>query len=154
MRSKRIPIVVIISVVLIFAAGCATITTEKVEDLRTAPNGVRVYQPRVYLLVDQAAAQTTLVYAPDFSRAYDVKPMTVFAKQDFKIEIEEGQLKSLTSNQDTTSILNFITSGAQLGAKAAGVGVSSVIMKGTFGLDTGIWVLNDKGSFEKVPITK
>ena len=140
----------VMSVILVVGAGCATIVTEKVEDLNTRPNGVRVYQPRVYLLVDQGAGQTTLVYAPDFRRAYDVKPLTVFAKQDFKIEIEEGQLKALTSDQDTIAILNFFTSGAQLGAKAAGVGVSSVIIKGTFGLDTGIWVLNDKGSFEKL----
>lgn len=134
----------------IIIGGCATIVTEKA-DLSKKPKGVRVYPPKVYLMVDTVANQTTIAYLPDFKRAYDVKPLTVFAKQDFKIELDEGQLKSLTSNQDTTSILTFFQGAAQLAAKAAGAGVSAQIIKGTFGLPSGIYLLkNDGRTFDKI----
>jgi hypothetical protein len=115
--------------------------------LNKAPNGVRVYPPKVYLLVDTNEKKTTLAYLPDYSRAYDVKPLTVLAKQDFKIEVEEGQVKSLASNQDTTAFLTFMKEAATLAAKAAGAAVSSSVINGTFGLQSGIYWLNDQGVF-------
>ena len=127
-------------------SGCATIITNTA-DLTKAPNGVRVYPPKVYLLVDTNEKKTTLAYLPDYSRAYDVKPLTVLAKQDFKIEVEEGQVKSLASNQDTTAILTFMKEAATLAAKAAGAAVSSSVINGTFGLPSGIYCLNDQGVF-------
>ena len=139
-----------IFMISIAMGGCATVITEKA-DLSSEPNGVRIYPPKVYLMVDENAGstgkgQTTLAYLPDFGKAYDVKPLTIFSKQDFKIELDEGQLKSLTSNQDTTSILTFFQGAAQLAAKAAGVGVSAQIINGTFGLTSGIYVLEDDGT--------
>jgi hypothetical protein len=134
---------------LVVVMGCATIRTERA-NLAETPDGIRVYPPKVYLFVDKDAKETTVVYAPDFARAYDVKPLTVLAKQDFKIELEDGQVKVLTSNQDTTSILEFFKTAAQLGAKAAGVGVSAGSIKGSFGLESGIYVLNDGGWFQKL----
>ncbi|WP_161493784.1 hypothetical protein [Nitrosospira lacus] len=133
--------------------GCATIVTEKAE-LGSKPSGVRIYPPKVYLLVDTTANASTLVYAPDYQRAYDVKPLTILAKQDFKIETDEGQLKSLVSNQDTTAILTFFQSAGDLAAKAAGVAVSASTINGTFGLESGIYLLGDDGIFQKVAVKK
>ncbi|MDI1279425.1 hypothetical protein [Methylobacter sp.] len=134
-------------------SGCATVVTNDA-DLAKTPNGVRIYPPKVYLMVDTTEKKTTLAYLPDYSRAYDVKPLTILAKQDFKIEVEEGQLKSLASNQDTTAILSFVKEAATLAAKAAGVAVSSTVINGTFGLDSGIYQLSDEGVFVPVSVKK
>ena len=134
-------------------AGCATIVTHKAE-LDRAPKGVRVYPPQVCLLVDRSAnggeGATLIVYLPDFDRAYDVKPITVLAKQDFKIELDEGRLASLTSDQDTTAFLGFLKEAGQIAAKAAGVGVSAgAPIHGSFGFETGLHCLRDDGSFAR-----
>jgi hypothetical protein len=130
--------------------GCATITTQKA-DLAKDPDGVRVYPPRVCLLADEVEKRSVLAYLPDYRRAYDVKPITILAKQDFKIELDEGQLKALTSNQDTTAFLGFLKEAANLAARAGGVGVSSTVLNGTFGLKSGIYCLSDDGRFEETP---
>lgn len=132
-----------------WAAGCSTVITHQA-DLAQKPQGVRIYPPQVYLLVDAAERKSTLAYLPDFQRAYDVKPLTILAKQDFKVELDEGQLKSLTDNQDTAGFISLIKEGASTAAKAAGVAVSSTIINGTFGLSTGIYRLDDHGVFRRV----
>jgi len=130
-------------------AGCASVVTHKA-NLAEPPDGVRVYPPKVYLMVDTVEKKTTLAYLPDYGRAYDVKPVTILAKQDFKIELDEGQLKTLTSNQDTTTLLSFLKESAALAAKAAGAGVSSTVINGTFGLESGIYLLDDDGAFRRL----
>jgi hypothetical protein len=132
-------------------SACATIVTRDAK-LDRAPKGVRVYPPQVCLLVDKAANQgegaTIITYLPDLDRAYDVRPLTILAKQDFKIELDEGQLKTLTSNQDTTAFLAFMRDAAQLAAKAAGLGVSaSAPLKGSFGFTSGVHCLRHDGTF-------
>lgn len=132
-------------------ASCATIITEKA-NLAKEPKGVRIYPQIVYLAVDTQEKKSTLMYLPDSSRAYDIKPLTIFAKQDFKIEVEEGQLKSLTSNQDTTAFLSFLKEAAQMAAKAAGAPVSATVINGTFGLASGLYKLGDDGLFSQVTV--
>ena len=134
-------------------SGCATVVTKKA-NLNEAPKGVRIYPPKVYLLVDTGINKTTIAYLPDYSRAYDLKPLTIFAKQDVKIEADEGQLKTLTTNQDTTAMLTFLKEAAALAAKAAGYAVSSKVINGTFGLESGIYQLGDDGVFRKMTVTK
>lgn len=133
-------------VVIGLVSACAMIETNQAK-LSEKPDGVRVYPPKVYLFVGTNASWLT--YAPDFERAYDVKPITILAKQDFKIELGDGQLNSLTASQDTTAILTFLQSMGELGAKAAGVGVSSQQFDSTFGLNEGIWAMDDMGVFRK-----
>ena len=140
---------IFLGVICGLACGCATILTEKA-DLTQTPAGIRVYPPKVYLLVDTEERRTTLAYLPDYTRAYDVKPLTFLAQQDFKIEVDEGQIKALTSNQDTTAFLTFLKEGATLAAKAAGVAVSSTVINGTFGLPSGIYRLDDDGIFRPI----
>ncbi len=127
-------------------SGCATLVTRKA-DLAAAPAGVRVYPPKVYLLVDAAERKSTLAFLPDYTRAYDVLPFSFLAKQDFKIEFDEGQLKALAANQDTTALVSLLKEGASLAAQAAGVGASSATIAGTFGLPSGIYILDDDGTF-------
>ncbi len=137
--------VLLLGLVLSFSlTGCSTFATKKA-DLSQAPDGVRIYPPRVCLFVDETEKRSTLAYLPDYRRAYDIKPITVVAKQDFKVELEEGQLKVLTSNQDTTALLTFIKEAGTLAAKAAGVGVSAQVLNGTFGFKSGIYCMNDEG---------
>ena len=126
--------------------GCAMVVT-KPADLAREPDGVRVYPPKVCLLVDAGANNTVIAYFPDPARAYDVKPVTVLARHEFKIEVEEGRLTSLTSNQDTTFFLSLLRE-ARLAAKAAGLGVSaSAPLKGTFGFPDGVHCMRDDGTF-------
>ena len=143
-------IIAIIGIIIFGATACSTIRTTAVTDLNSTPNGIRVYPPRVLLMVHTTAKKSRLVYAPDLSRAYDIKPLTVLAKQDFKIELDEGQVKTLTANQDTTAFLTFLQGAAELASKAAGVAVSSTSIEGTFGLKDGIYVMKNDGSFERV----
>ena len=133
--------------------GCSTIVTHRA-DLNSAPKGVRVYPPKVYLLVDAKENETTLAYLPDYSQAYDIKPVTVLAKQDFKIELDDGQVKSFAANQDTVAILTFVKDSAALAVKAAGVAAAAPVIKGTFGLESGIYRLDNDGVFRKMTENK
>jgi hypothetical protein len=129
--------------------GCAAIKTSKA-DLNQAPRGVRVYPPAIYLFVDKAHGSQYVV-APDYSRAYDVKPLTVFTKQEFGVELNDGILGKYSGNQDTTGPLSFLQRGAELGARAGGVSVSQVNLPGSFGYADGIYKLNpDTGRFERI----
>lgn len=146
---KRVITINILCIISILFFGCATIVTKKA-DLAKKPKGIRIYPPSVYLFVDEAEKKSTLAYAPDYKRAYDIKPVTIFANQQFNVEIEEGQLKKLALNQDTTAILTFLQGAAELGAKAAGVGVSSKTINGTFGLKSGVYRMDDNGVFHNI----
>jgi len=128
-------------------AGCATIVTREA-DLARAPEGIRVYPPKVCLLVDTGANATVIATFPDLARAYDVKPLTILARQDWKLELEGGQLTALAANQDTSAFPRFLTEAAQVAAGAAGAGVSaSGALEGTFGFDDGVHCMRDDGSF-------
>jgi hypothetical protein len=147
----RIHRILLMSVLASSLGACATFTTDKA-DLDKEPNGVRIYAPKVYLMVDESQHRTTIALLPDYTRAYDVRPWTILSKQDFKIELEDGQLKTLTENADTTAILKFITDAAQLGAKAAGLPVSNSIVTGTFGLPSGVYTVTDDGNLKQVKV--
>jgi hypothetical protein len=150
MMANRLVATGLVSWICLTGASCTTVTTRKA-DLDQPPSGVRIYAPRVYFAVDTTKQETTVLVLPDFQRVYDLKPVTVFAKQDFKVELDEGILKTLTANQDTTGILSLFKEGATLGAKAAGVSVSAQTIRGTLGLPTGLYVLTDNGKLAPVP---
>ena len=95
--------------VSIFLSGCAYVHTEKA-DLNSAPNGVRVFPSKLFIAVDQQKGQSTIFYGPDMAKAYDIKPMTIFAKNDFQVDVEDGQIKSMKSDQDSSGFLTFFQS--------------------------------------------
>lgn len=141
-------IVICLVTALVAAGGCATIHTSDVSDLNSKPKGVRVYAPRTYFMVDSTVtpAQTLVLTLPDPCRAYDVRPITIFAKQDFTVELsDDSTLSKLTANQDTTAFLTFAKDAAQVAAKAAGMPVSQGVVNGTFGLADGVYRFDDAG---------
>ena len=134
--------------------SCATITTKAVKksDLESSPDGLRVYAPKVYIFVDAQQHKSTIVNLPDYSRAYDVKPLTIFAKQDFNIQMDVGQITQVTSNQDTTAFLTFLKEAAQIGLKAGGLPAALTTVDGDFGLPSGVYSLTDDGKWQRAPI--
>lgn len=130
--------------------GCAYVETNRA-DPGGIPNGVRVYPTRLYIAVDEARNMTRIFTGPDMRRAYDIRPVSIFAKHDFQLDITDGQISQMRSNQDSTAFLTFIRETAALAAKAAGLPVSSENIEGTFGLRTGLYTLSDSGSIERVP---
>jgi hypothetical protein len=132
--------------------SCSTITTHAVSksELDSAPKGVRVYAPKIYLFVDKEQHKSTIVNLPDYDRVYDVKPLTILSKQDFNIKMEVGQVSDLTSNQDTTAFLSFLKEAAQMAVKAGGLPAALSTVDGNFGLDSGIYTLTDEGTWKKI----
>ena len=136
-----------VALAVIGAAGCATLVTREA-DLAKAPDGIRVYPPKICLLVDGGANATVIASFPDVARAYDVRPLTVFARQDLKLELDAGQLTAFSASQDTQAFPRFLTEAAQVAAGAAGAGISaSGAFEGTFGFDDGVHCMRDDGSF-------
>jgi hypothetical protein len=127
------------------SAGCAMVKVYPASP-GDKPKGARVYPPKVYLMVDENVSE--LVTLPDLCRPYDLAPLTIVAKQDFKVEVSEGQLEAFTANQDTTAFPSFLSDAAELAAKSAGAGVSSKKLAGNFGLAEGIYEFADDGTLK------
>jgi hypothetical protein len=147
--NHRIPAGLAVLLLACVIASCATLRTYRA-DLSDKPRGVRIYPPKVYLLVDTDKERSHLIYLPDFERAYDVLPVAVLAEHQFAVEVDGGLLRSLTSKQDPTAFLTFVKEAATVGAGAAGVPVSKETFEGTFGLASGIYILTDDGKFEPI----
>ena len=146
MRNSKTKLVL---VALLGLSACATVHTQWARDSSDPPDGVRVYPPKVYLMVDTKAQQSTIALLPDYENAYDIKPVAIFAKNNFSIQTDDGQVKSFSLNQDTTGFLTFFYQAGQAAAKGAGLPVSTQVIKGTFGLSDGIYVMDSSGTFRK-----
>jgi hypothetical protein len=134
----------------LLSMGCATIVTQKA-DLNTGPDGVRVYPPRLYLFVGDN--KVTPVYFPDYKQAYDIKPLTIFAKQEFTIEMDDGRLKKVTANQDNTALQSLLEKAIATAPAVMTKGVETQTLpaiQGTFGLLPGIYRLDDDGVIRPV----
>jgi hypothetical protein len=121
------------------------------------PHGVRVYPHKIYLLVDKGSNKSKLVSLPDLKNAYEVKPWSFLSKHEFKITIEGGHVKELTSNQDSSAALTLLQKIVELtaekipsGAKAM---VDSEVIDSSFGFETGIYELTETGVFKKMDIS-
>ena len=136
--------------------GCATIVTQKA-DPNKKPNGVRVYPPRLYLFVDQNNVITP-VYFPDYNQAYDIKPLTILAKQDFTVEMDDGKLKKVTANQDNTALQSLLEKAIEKAPAGPYKGLSGTeaqtlpAIQGAFKdlLKMGIYRLDDDGVIRRV----
>jgi hypothetical protein len=133
---------------IVLATGCATFRVSDVKDLDSTPDGVRVYGLRTLVMVDsEPQPGTYIVTVPDPCRAYDVKPLTVLASQDFTIELgATGNVTTLQSNQDTTAFMTFVQGAATTAAKAAGLPVDQQALTGNFGLPDGVYAFDDVGA--------
>jgi hypothetical protein len=141
-------IMLLILILALYATGCATTVITRKANLDEKPDGIRVYAPRLYLFVGRD--QSLLISLPDNQRAYDIKPHTVLAKQEFTIKLSDSQLAELTLNQDTTGILDFLGKAGELAEKAAVTPVAQQTIATNFGLESGIYRLEDDGNFRKI----
>jgi hypothetical protein len=142
-------VVLALALAAVLGSGCARLVTERA-DPEQPPAGVRIYPPKVYFFVDQAKGQSQVLVLPDLEGAYDIRPTAFLAEHDFKVELADGRLETLTSNADTTAILTFLGGAAETAAGAvAGRGVGVETLNGTFGLETGVYVIED-GAFARV----
>ena len=64
--------------------------------------------------------------------------------------MDDGVIQKFTANQDTTSFLSFLGDAAELGAKGAGLPVGARPIKGTFGLDSGLYYFTEENKIAKV----
>jgi hypothetical protein len=134
---------------LALLAGCTTVRTRRA-DPDQPPAGVRLYPPRVYLLVDEKKPDATAIFfLPDYSRAYDVRPVTFLARQDFRVELQDGQLKSLTADQDTAPLLDLLGKAAS-SPLLRGPSMPAPGLGATDGFKTGVYRLDDDGVFRPV----
>ena len=134
-------------------AGCFSyLATHQVSSPDDKPRGIRIYAPRQYLMVDETEKKSQLVTLSDLCRAYDIRPITILSKQDFNIKLKESRLEDLTANQDNTAWLTFLKSVGDLSAKAAGAAVSASQINGTFGLPSGVYLVQDSGGLQKLTV--
>ena len=135
------------------SSGCFSyLATYRVSTPDDEPRGIRVYAPRHYLMVDATEKKSQLVTLSNPCRAYDIRPITVLSKQDFRIELEESRLEGLSANQDSTAWLTFLQSVGDLSARAAGAAVSAAQINGSFGLESGIYLVLDGGGLQKLTV--
>jgi hypothetical protein len=124
-------------------------------------HGIKVYPQRMYLLVDKEKSASKLVSLPDIKNGYELRPWAFLSKHDFSVKIEEAQVKELTSNQDSTAALALLqkivemggqvaTEALKAGAPVAGKAVANIDMPSAFGLETGIYELDETGRFKRV----
>lgn len=134
--------------------GCAGISITKAEG--PVPRGVRVYPPQILLLVNAEAeggkGRTSIIVVPNLAGAYDVRPVTFLAKNDFRIDLNDGMMSSLRSAQDTTAIITLIKGAGDIAAGAAGVGVSAREYEGSYGLPSGLYRLMPDWTLKRLPM--
>jgi len=158
---KKVKLIFLGVLIIAAVAGCATIKTYSATD--KPQDGICVFPTKIYLLVD--SAKTYVISLPDYERVYYIKPRSILSKHKFSIEIKEGQAKTVNSNEDTTAVTELMiealkvvgaTSGELKGEMdtkepVAGDGGDFQI-EGTFGLNPGLYQLNDKGSITPVVV--
>jgi hypothetical protein len=132
-------------------SGCATVWTDQPES-GEEPNGVRIYPPKTYFFVSSKDNVTNIVTLPDYANAYDVNPLTLIAKQEFSLELNDGMLSKYSTKQDTTSLIELIKAAADVAKETTAPAgkLATQSLAGTFGLSDGIYVLTEKGAFLKI----
>jgi hypothetical protein len=147
---KGILLCLLACIVSLLFTGCATIVTHKA-DLDSGPDGVRVYPPRLYLFVSNN--NITPAYFPDYKQAYDIKPLTILAKQEFTVEMEDGKVKRVIANQDNTALQSVLAKAIEKAPAMMTKGAEPQTLpaiQGQFGLSPGIYRLDDDGVIRPV----
>ena len=120
--------------------------------------GDKVYPQRMYLLVDASKNISRLVSLPDIKNGYEIKPWSFLSKHDFTIKVQEAQITELSSNQDSSAALSLfqkiVEVAGPLAAEAlkgaAGKAVADIDLASAFGLQTGIYELDETGRLKRV----
>lgn len=140
---------ILVLTALFIATGCSKLVVTQVgPDLDKEPNGIRVYPPRVLLFVGEKYSM--IHYVPDYKRAYDVKPFTFLANQDFNLDVVNGRVQSLSSNQDSLFTYSILSQFKKQVGKAPITQAETIQIEGTFGLAPGIYEMQASGEFKKI----
>jgi hypothetical protein len=122
-------------------------------------HGIKVYPQKIYLFVDKDKGLLKILSLPDIKNGYEIKPWSFLSKHDVNIKIEDAQLKEFESKQDSTSALALLQKIVEVGgelakeavkAGAAGKAVADVDIASNFGLETGVYELNETGLLVKL----
>jgi hypothetical protein len=112
-----------IIVLFILIVGCAGVTTELVpDDKDKEANGIRYYQAVPFLLVhtdNEGGLTTELLYLPDLTQKFSIKPYNFLAKNDTTLTFTNGMLDQSTNIIDTTVIPKAVISSLEKVAVAA-----------------------------------
>ena len=144
---KRIISFLLAILIIIAFSGCATIVTKK-SNLTKNPKGVRVYSPRVYLLVKDGTITT--LYLPDYENAYDIKPRAILSKNTFSVTMYDGKLTGVSSALDTTAVVELMKELVKSGTEIAplllkGAGRETKMPDEKFVLPDGFYRLEEDG---------
>jgi hypothetical protein len=126
-----------IALLVALGLGCAFTRVQPVDPGDRERSGIRYYDPQPLLVV--TCETTQIVYVPDRSRGYTVRPQALFAKNDFSIELSDGMLTGMDADMDSAGLLTLLQSVASeaLGA-AAGAAAAESALAPIPGM-TGIW---------------
>jgi hypothetical protein len=119
MRHLIIPIALTVACI----SGCVSSVTVKPG---ASDDGISYSLPQTYLLVSPAADGTVTyqwLYLPDERRQYNIQSSTVLAKYTLDVQLENGLLKQVGGQQDSTGVssqlLKSVATIASAGAKSA-----------------------------------
>ena len=133
--------------------GCAYVTVTPVELTDRTTKGLRIFDPKPYVVVNASGVST--VYLPDCKRAYAVQFGSVFAKNDLNLDLTNGMLNKLESKQDTTvlgtNFLSAVTEAAKAG-KSLGTAFSASADGGTTSFNL-LEATCDGGRLTLTPVT-
>lgn len=82
-------------------AGCAYVSSKPVAS-DSKEEGLRYYEPKPLLVV--SGSQASVIFVPNYSKAYALRFGTFLAKHDLTAEFQSGMLSKITSNQDSTAL--------------------------------------------------
>lgn len=130
---------------LLALSGCAYNTAERIVPGDTETDGVRVYDCKPLVLIQDGAL--SIIYVPDPSRATALQFGAFLAKNETSIEFgEHCGIKKIDSKQDSTDALKIIeaalnkvpTRGFVGGAESGAVGGRAELYEIVFDADGGI----------------
>lgn len=112
------------AIVLAFVlTGCAYVTAVPVKPGDPDP-GIRIYDVKPLLVV--ANTQVSVIMVPNYNRGYAVKFGAFLAKHDFEIDMANGVVSKVTSNQDATALPTELVKVLEEGAKTGKLFAESV----------------------------
>ena len=121
---KRTITLLIITVIIIFLSGCASVQIYSKSDLKDR-TGLRFYNPKPYLLVEMKSekdmtVKTSVIYLPDLTNPQYLKVKPGFGSNELKMAFTNGILNSygLTNSSDIPAVVNSLAGLISKGSEA------------------------------------
>lgn len=151
MNNKLRKIIAIAASYLLLLQGCATISSEPFLGAGDKQSGMRFYEPTPFLIVTNTKIQTVMIPNPNRGVAINFKNW--LAKHNAELEMDQGSLKSIKSEADSTAIpTGFLTMVTTLGGKALDTAIeaakSGSKVAGAMGDTIDGTIINKEGVYE------